>query len=154
MRLETFLQHGLQGYKKGRDFPASPNVSRLSPSLHFGEISPNRVWYAARAAGNGTDVEKFLSELAWREFSCSLLYYNPELPRKNLHASFDRFPRTENPEALRRWQQGMTGYPIVDAGMRELWQTGYMHNRVRMIVGSLAMMCLKEPHLLSISSLC
>lgn len=136
MRLETFLQHGLQGYREGRDYPARPNVSRLSPSLHFGEISPNRVWHAAKNHGNGRDIDHFLSELAWREFSYSLIRHHPDLPRTNLHASFDRFGWVENPAALRRWQNGMTGYPIVDAGMRELWQTGYMHNRVRMIVGS------------------
>ncbi|MBM3162390.1 MAG: deoxyribodipyrimidine photo-lyase [Chlorobi bacterium] len=135
-RLTTFLLHGLDGYREGRDFPSRPNVSRLSPSLHFGELSPNQVWYGAKAAGSGRDLDHFLGELGWREFSYSLLHDNPGLPKMNLQHSFDRFPWTENPEALRRWQQGMTGYPIVDAGMRELWQTGYMHNRVRMIAGS------------------
>jgi deoxyribodipyrimidine photo-lyase len=136
-RFELFLKHGLPGYREGRDYPARPNVSRLSPSLHFGEISPNTAWYAAQENGSGQeDLDHFLSELAWREFSYSLLYYNPELPETNLQASFDRFPWKNELEALQRWQQGMTGYPIVDAGMRELWQTGYMHNRVRMIAGS------------------
>lgn len=135
-RLQLFLEQGLNGYREGRDYPARPNVSRLSPSLHFGEISPNRVWHAVKKQGIGTDIDHFLSELAWREFSYSLIYHNPELPRTNLNGSFDTFPWTENPAALRRWQQGVTGYPIVDAGMRELWQTGYMHNRIRMVVGS------------------
>ncbi|WP_449258321.1 cryptochrome/photolyase family protein [Chlorobium limicola] len=135
-RLELFLKHGLPGYREGRDFPARPNVSRLSPSLHFGEISPNTVWYAAQENGSGQDLDHFLSELSWREFSYSLLYYNPELPAVNLDASFNRFPWIENHEALLRWQHGMTGYPIVDAGMRELRQSGYMHNRVRMVTGS------------------
>lgn len=135
-RLAIFLKHGLPGYREGRDFPARPNVSRLSPSLHFGEISPNQAWHGAIAAGSGIDLDHFQSELAWREFSYSLLYHNPELPRTNLNGSFDRFPWEENPAALMRWQQGLTGYPIVDAGMRELWQTGYMHNRIRMVAGS------------------
>ena len=82
------------------------------------------------------DVNHFLSELGWREFSYSLLYHWPELPRKNLQSKFDRFPWREDPVALESWKRGQTGYPIVDAGMRELWRTGYMHNRVRMIVGS------------------
>ena len=135
-RLQTFLRKGLHGYAEGRDFPARPNVSRLSPSLHFGELSPNQAWHAVRESGNGTDAEKFLSELAWREFSYCLLYDNPDLAENNLNALFNDFPWTENPQALHRWQQGMTGYPIVDAGMRELWQTGYMHNRIRMVAGS------------------
>lgn len=136
-RFELFLKHGLPGYREGRDYPARPNVSRLSPSLHFGEISPNTAWYAAQENGSGQeDLDHFLSELAWREFSYSLLYYNPELPAVNLDASFNRFPWIENHEALLRWQHGMTGYPIVDAGMRELRQSGYMHNRVRMVTGS------------------
>ena len=134
-RLETFLEYGLYGYKEGRDFPARPNISRLSPSLHFGEISPNQIWYAA-ISEISDDVDSFLSELAWREFSYSLLCSNPDLPHANLQRSFNAFPWAKNPESLRRWQRGLTGYPIVDAGMRELRQTGFMHNRVRMIVGS------------------
>jgi len=135
-RLDAFLQRGLPGYREGRDFPARPNVSRLSPCLHFGELSPNQVWYAAKESGSGQDLDHFLAELAWREFSYSLLFDHPDLPTQNLNRSFDRFPWIENHEALQRWQQGMTGYPLVDAGMRELWQTGYMHNRVRMVAGS------------------
>lgn len=134
--LQSFLETGLDGYKDGRNFPDQPHVSRLSPHLHFGEISPNTAWYGARQAGNSKDVQHFLSELGWREFSYSLLYHNPDLPRQNLQKKFDAFPWREDNDALQRWQHGRTGYPIVDAGMRELWQTGYMHNRVRMIVGS------------------
>ncbi len=135
-RLRDFLQEGLEDYKEGRNFPAKANVSRLSPHLHFGEISPHQVWHEIQRAGDDTNHEHFLSELAWREFSYALLYHNPELPKNNLQAKFDRFPWRDDSDLLARWQRGQTGCPIVDAGMRELWQTGYIHNRVRMIVGS------------------
>lgn len=135
-RLYKFLDHGVHHYKGGRDLPAKPHVSRLSPHLHFGEISPNQIWQAARAREENPHIDHFCSELGWREFSYSLLYYNHDLPQKNLQPKFDNFPWREDADALRCWQRGMTGYPIIDAGMRELWQTGYMHNRVRMIVGS------------------
>lgn len=138
--LKTFLENGLRGYKDGRNFPVRQNVSRLSPYLHFGEISPNDVWYAAKSAmiaeGCENDGEHFLSEIGWREFSNTLLYHFPNIPRHNLQKKFDAFPWRDDDAALASWQNGQTGYPIVDAGMRELWQTGYMHNRVRMIVGS------------------
>lgn len=136
-RLRAFIGKGLSSYKDGRDLPAEPYVSRLSPHLHFGEMSPNQIWHAVRQTGSNKGyVDKFSSEMAWREFSYSLLYYNPELPRKNLQEKFDRFPWQNNRRHLSAWQKGQTGVPVVDAGMRELRQTGYMHNRVRMIVGS------------------
>lgn len=139
-RFQAFLQDGLQGYKDGRNFPSLPNVSRLSPHLHWGEISPHQIWHATRDqfAGDGLsgDADNFLSEIGWREFSYSLLYHNPGLRRVNLQSKFDAFPWEDNPTALRAWQQGKTGYPIVDAAMRQLYQTGYMHNRLRMVVGS------------------
>ena len=135
-RLKQFIDEGLGDYKEGRNFPAKQNVSQLSPRLHWGEISPNQVWYDVQRVGTGINEDCLLSELGWREFSYSLLYHFPELPRKNLQTKFDDFPWRNNKKCLSHWQQGMTGYPIVDAGMRELWQTGYMHNRVRMIVGS------------------
>ena len=139
-RLDDFVRNGLAGYKEGRNFPAKQNVSRLSPHLHFGETSTNQAWYAVRdVADSGrleSDADNFLSELGWREFSHSLLYQFPELPRANLQAKFDGFPWADNPDHLAKWQRGQTGYPIVDAAMRELWQTGYMHNRLRMVVGS------------------
>ncbi|MEO6203665.1 MAG: deoxyribodipyrimidine photo-lyase [Nitrospirales bacterium] len=139
-RLKAFLKSGLKQYKEGRNYPSRNNVSRLSPHLHFGEISPNKVWHAAKqrmgVEGWRNDGETFLSELGWREFSHSLLFHFPDLPRKNLQKKFNTFPWRKDQKALKRWQQGQTGYPIVDAGMRELWETGYMHNRVRMIVGS------------------
>lgn len=135
-KLSNFLDEGIRGYKEGRNFPAKNNVSRLSPHLHFGEISPNQIWYAAIHIAKNQDRDCFLSEIAWREFSHSLLYFNQDLPTENLQKKFNAFPWCNDAQALRAWQRGLTGYPIVDAGMRELWQTGYMHNRVRMIVGS------------------
>ena len=140
-RLAAFINQDLLGYKDGRNFPALSNVSRLSPHLHWGELSPNTVWYAAKDrtdAGtiNQEDGDHFLSELGWREFSHALLYYFPGLPRRNLQSRFDKFAWKDDVDALHRWQRGQTGYPIVDAAMRQLWQTGYMHNRLRMIVGS------------------
>ena len=134
--LNKFLKVGIQNYKEGRNFPAKEYVSRLSPYLHFGEISPNQIWNKTKALRDDNNVDHFCSELGWREFSYSLLYYNPDLPRKNLQEKFDKFPWVEDEGKLKAWQRGLTGYPIVDAGMRELWETGYMHNRVRMIVGS------------------
>lgn len=137
-RLQQFLADGINNYREGRNRPDLRNVSRLSPHLHFGEVSPNQVWYAAAANGSEEpkDLEHFHSELGWREFSHNLLYHFPDLPYENLQRKFNRFPWREDSAALAKWQQGMTGLPIVDAGMRELWRTGYMHNRVRMIVGS------------------
>lgn len=139
-RLEDFFETGLTNYKEGRNFPAKKYVSRLSPYLQTGEISPHQIWDKAHQYesefGASKNLDHFKSELGWREFSYSLLYYNPKLPWKNLQSKFDAFPWKNDPELLAKWQKGQTGYPIVDAGMRELWQTGYMHNRVRMIVGS------------------
>lgn len=139
-RLDAFINNGLMGYKEGRNFPARKNVSRLAPHLHFGEISPNEAWYAIKTGMIANQCENdgahYLSELGWREFSNSLLYHFIDMPRANLQKKFDHFPWIEDHDALKAWQTGQTGYPIVDAGMRELWQTGYMHNRVRMIVGS------------------
>ena len=138
--LNSFLDSGLLNYKEGRNFPSQEFVSRLSPHLHFGEISPNEVWYRAKTKEGISGIEKslahFHSEFGWREFSYYLLYHFPDLPNKNFQEKFDIFPWQENEEFLALWQKGNTGYPIVDAGMRELWQTGYMHNRLRMIVGS------------------
>ena len=135
-RFQQFLDEGLSNYKKGRDEPALNCVSGMSPHLHFGEVSPNQLWYAVRSMGESVNIEHFCSELAWREFSYQLLYHNPNLPTENLQKKFDHFPWQQNAGHLAAWQRGQTGIPMVDAGMRELWQTGYMHNRVRMIVGS------------------
>ncbi len=134
--LQSFLDSGIEQYKHGRDFPALAAVSRLAPYLHFGELSPNQAWYALQNRESDDNSAHFRNELAWREFSYTQLYYHPDLGENNLQRKFDAFPWQQNAEALARWQQGQTGIPIVDAGMRELWQTGYMHNRVRMIVAS------------------
>ncbi|MEM8844037.1 MAG: deoxyribodipyrimidine photo-lyase [Pseudomonadota bacterium] len=135
-RLLNFVENGLTNYKKGRDFPSLDNVSKLSPHLHIGELSPSQVWYAAKTVQESDSQEHFLRELGWREFSYNLLYHFPSLPKSNLQAKFDTFPWLKNQKRLSAWQRGQTGYPLVDAGMRQLWQTGYMHNRVRMVVGS------------------
>lgn len=139
-RLKEFLDDGLNGYKEGRNFPNKNNVSRLSPYLHFGEISPNQAWHAAinsaLAKNHENDLDCFQSELGWREFLYHLLYHFPELPGANMNKKFDAFPWEQNKSYLLAWQKGQTGIPIIDAGLRELWQTGYMHNRVRMVVAS------------------
>jgi deoxyribodipyrimidine photo-lyase len=140
-RLKAFLNDGIAGYSGDRDRPDRNGTSRLSPHLRFGEISPRQVWHAARFAAAehprlSSDIDKFLSELGWREFCRHLLFDVPDLATRNLQPSFDAFPWKRNAKALRAWQRGLTGYPIVDAGMRELWHTGVMHNRVRMVVAS------------------
>ncbi len=140
-RLKGFLDHGIGDYATLRDRPDRDGTSKLSPHLRFGEISPRQVWHAANFAAArkpaiANDVAKFLSELGWREFSRHLLFDLPQLAEKNLQPSFDAFPWRNDRKALRAWQRGLTGYPIVDAGMRELWHTGIMHNRVRMVVAS------------------
>jgi deoxyribodipyrimidine photo-lyase len=140
-RLRQFLNSGVAGYSTERDRPDRQGTSRLSPHLRFGEISPRQVWHAARFAAAehpklAGDIDKFLSELGWREFCWHLLFDVPDLAERNLQPSFDAFPWKADTKALRAWKRGQTGYPIVDAGMRELWRTGTMHNRVRMVVAS------------------
>ncbi|WP_420420884.1 cryptochrome/photolyase family protein [Simkania sp.] len=135
-KFQTFLSKGLRYYKEGRDFPAQNAVSRLSPHLHFGEISPHQIWSVVNSLKQDHNTCSFLSELGWREFSYYLLYHFPTLPTQNFQSKFDHFPWKWDSPHLKQWQTGTTGFPIVDAGMRELWQTGYMHNRVRMIVAS------------------
>lgn len=140
--LKRFLQHGLALYAKERDRPDHLGTSRLSPHLHFGGISPRRVWHAVRRAAMRlpkirSDVaEPFLRQLIWREFAAYLLYHFPHTPEEPLRPKFNEFPWRDDHLLLAAWQRGRTGYPIVDAGMRQLWETGWMHNRVRMIVGS------------------
>ena len=139
--LDHFLENGIRDYKDGRDVPSKNSVSRLSPHLHFGEISPHQVWHAAKHYALSHNLEsqldKFHAELGWREFSHSLLYNFHQLPEQNWNSKFDHFPWADiDDDKLNAWKHGMTGYPMVDAGMRELWATGYMHNRVRMVVGS------------------
>ena len=141
-RLDSFVGEALAGYADGRDRPDRDGTSRLSPYLHWGEISPVQCWTAIRSAmaeANGRldrPGEKFLSELLWREFSYHLLHHWPDLPSQAFQAKFDNFPWRDDPQALAAWQRGETGYPIIDAGMRQLWATGYMHNRARMITAS------------------
>ena len=139
-RLDAFLAGALSGYATQRDRPDIEATSRLSPHLHLGEIGPRQVWKAAIAAaqsrGQETNTDKFLAEVGWREFSHHLLYHFPHLPERNYKESFDAFPWDDNEANFRKWCRGQTGYPIVDAGMRELWTTGFMHNRVRMVAAS------------------
>lgn len=140
-RLADFITHHVDHYAGKRDIPIHDATSRLSPHLHFGEISPWRLWRVAQEAKLNPacdihSVDKFLTELGWREFSHHLLYHFPQLPDTPFKQEFKDFPWQQDEEALMRWQRGLTGYPIVDAGMRELWRSGYMHNRVRMIVAS------------------
>ncbi len=130
-RFDDFLDGELEDYAEARDVPSLDATSKMSPSLHFGEVSPNQLWWSCYPKH-----KRFLTELAWREFSYSLLYEYPDLGRKNIQSKFDAFPWKKSQKFLEAWQQGKTGFPIVDAGMRELWETGYMHNRVRMIVAS------------------
>ncbi|MEM1286739.1 MAG: deoxyribodipyrimidine photo-lyase [Pseudomonadota bacterium] len=140
--LDRFLAEGLDLYDTKRDFPAVTATSRMSPHFKFGEISPRAAWHAAEVSPASRDaIFKFQQELLWREFSYHLMFHYPDIGTENYQPKFDRFPwanhHTEPAKShLRAWQRGQTGYPIVDAGMRELWTTGYMHNRVRMIVGS------------------
>ena len=134
IKLDGFLQNGINDYEEGRNRPDKLNTSRLSPHIHFGEISVARI--ASYLDLNDHNHERYYSELVWREFSYNLLFYNTKLPKQNLQTKFDNFPWLNNKNELKKWQKGLTGFPIIDAGMRELWETGYMHNRVRMIVGS------------------
>ena len=135
-KFDNFLDSGLSGYKEERNYPFKKNVSRLSPHLHFGEISPHQIWYSLTENKSDKDVDHFLSELGWREFSNYLLYHFPSLDEINFLRKFDNFPWNFSKQLYLAWTKGKTGYPIVDAGMRELWETGYIHNRVRMIVAS------------------
>ncbi|MGO4704200.1 deoxyribodipyrimidine photo-lyase [Microvirga sp. 2MCAF38] len=139
--LAAFIDRALHGYAENRERPGIEGTSRLSPHLRFGEISPRQIWHtvtsASAALGGVTgDVEKFLSEVIWREFCYQQLFYNPDLATRSHDSRFAQFHWSTNAANLEAWQRGTTGYPIVDAGMRQLWQTGWMHNRVRMIVAS------------------
>jgi deoxyribodipyrimidine photo-lyase len=139
----------LPRYQSLRDRPDFDATSRLSPHLHFGEASARQVWHAARRlgvrAGSYAGAEALLRQLFWRDFSSYLLFHFPRLPDTPLRGEFAHFPWAEDASALRAWQQGRTGYPIVDAGMRQLWATGWMHNRVRMIAASFLVKHLLQP---------
>jgi deoxyribodipyrimidine photo-lyase len=133
--LEAFVAERLRGYKASRDLPAGDETSRLSPRLHFGELDIRRVW---KACGGGDPSQKggYLGELGWRDFGVHVLHHFPSTVAEPLDARFKAFRWRKDPKGLKAWQQGMTGYPLVDAGMRQLWKTGWMHNRVRMVVAS------------------
>jgi deoxyribodipyrimidine photo-lyase len=132
-RLETFVARAAR-YDERRNLPSCEGTSMLSPHLHFGEVSPATAWHAVADAGGSVDV--FLSELGWRDYAQNLILQCPDYGARNGRAAFDALPWRDAPEELAAWQQGRTGYPIVDAGMRQLWHTGWMHNRVRMIAAS------------------
>ncbi len=138
-RLERFLASGFSTYDRDRDIPGHASTSMLSPHLHWGEISPRRVWLAAGHAApkGGKFLQSFLNEMLWREFSAYLLWHHPHLPEEPLRAEFAAMPWRDDAEAEAAWRRGETGIPIVDAGMRQLWRWGWMHNRVRMIAASL-----------------
>ncbi|RLK46297.1 deoxyribodipyrimidine photo-lyase [Alkalispirillum mobile] len=150
-RLEAFTAEALPRYHQARDLPAEPGTSRLSPALHFGELSPRQIWWqvvAAREDGAPEQAsETFLSEVGWREFAHHLLWHHPDLADQPVDPRFADFPWREDPgdEWLNAWQAGRTGIPLVDAGMRELWRTGWMHNRVRMVTGSFLVKHLRLP---------
>jgi deoxyribodipyrimidine photo-lyase len=141
-KLDRFLDELVRDYPEGRDYPAREVTSHLSPHLAFGEISPRQVWHAALAMaqhepGKAGQVEKFLSELAWRDFNINQLYHREDISTVPMVEKYAGMPWRRSEKDLTAWQMGETGIPIVDAGMRELWETGFMHNRVRMIVASL-----------------
>lgn len=142
-RLRRLLAEGLPGYPADRDHPGREGVSRLSPHLRWGEIGPRQVWHAAaravQRAGQpawARGAEAFLRQLGWREFAYHLLWHFPDTPEHPLRAPFERFPWRQDAAAWRAWRRGLTGYPFVDAGLRQLWATGWLHNRARMVVGS------------------
>ncbi len=135
--LQRFINRSLDSYASQRDRPDLPATSALSPHLRFGEIGPRQIWHAVHALGAPSrDTEKFLAELGWREFSYHLLAQHADLPDRPLRREFAVFPWRDDAALLQHWQRGQTGFPIVDAGMRQLWSSGWMHNRVRMVVAS------------------
>ena len=154
-QLEIFLDAAVLQYDTGRDRPAVRGTSQLSPHLHFGEISPRQIWHALaqRAVASTPDAaqrmgwrgSQYVTELGWREFAHHLLFHFPHTPLEPLRTEFTRFPWAQDAAALRAWQQGRTGVPLIDAGLRELWATGWMHNRVRMIVASFLVKNLRLP---------
>jgi deoxyribodipyrimidine photo-lyase len=142
-QLDRFVEQAMHGYAQDRDRPDLLGTSRLSPYLHFGEISPRQVWHRVQDAvrvlgrtGKALGAEAYLRELGWREFAHHVLYHFPHTTTQPLRPDFAAFPWRDERQSLRAWQRGRTGYPLVDAGMRELWTTGWMHNRVRMVVAS------------------
>jgi deoxyribodipyrimidine photo-lyase len=135
-RGRAFLRGAVRRYDTGRDLPGQDLTSMLSPHLHWGEISPGSLWHALHRRPPDRAAQTFADELIWRDFAGYLLWHHPSLPDRPLRNEFENLPWRHDPAGLRAWQRGQTGIPIVDAGMRQLWQTGWMHNRVRMVVAS------------------
>lgn len=138
---DHFLMNSINKYDESRNIPSIDGTSKLSSHLAFGEISVRQIWHDVLQRqiydkSSNEDLNRYLSEIGWREFSYYQLYHFPKLPKENFNPRFDNFRWNKQNSQLQSWQQGLTGYPLVDAGMRELWQTGYMHNRVRMVVAS------------------
>jgi deoxyribodipyrimidine photo-lyase len=152
-RLKRFCADGLADYPRTRDLPAVDGVSRLSPHLHFGELTPRQVWYAVqtaadtrRSSGLARAAAAYLRQIGWREFAFHVLHHWCDTPEQPLRPAFAQFPWRKNyAELLQAWQRGQTGYPLIDAGMRELWASGWMHNRVRMVVASFLVKNLRIP---------
>jgi deoxyribodipyrimidine photo-lyase len=138
LMLERFLERRMAGYASARDFPGVEGTSRLSPHLHFGEIGPRQVWYAAEdaALGAAEGADSYLRQLGWREFAHHILYHFPRVPEEPFRPEFGRFPWEDDPVGLAAWKAGATGFPLVDAGMRQVVAEGWMHNRVRMVAAS------------------
>ena len=135
--LKDLLENKIKDYGTNRDIPSINGTSRLSPYLKFGQVHVNTIWKkCSDLKSKGIGYRKYINELGWREFSHSLINYFPEFLKGNFRKEFDKFPWVKNEKFLKAWKKGMTGYPIVDAGMRELYETGWMHNRIRMVVGS------------------
>ena len=135
-RLHDFLAATVSAYKTGRNLPGEDGTSRLSAHLHWGEVSARQVWDAGRALPTGEGLDTFLGEILWREFSAYLLWHHPTMPEAPLRPAFDKLPFRDDKPEFAAWRRGQTGVPIVDAGLRQLWQVGWMHNRVRMIAAS------------------
>jgi len=136
---DNFLSNIIDDYEENRNIPSIDGTSKLSPYLTFGEISVRQIWhdaYQLKTLNNNKSLDRFLNEIGWREFSYYQLFHFPDLPNHNFNPKFNHFAWEDNKKHLIAWQKGMTGYPLVDAGLRELWNTGYMHNRVRMVVAS------------------
>lgn len=134
--LGVFLKSSISNYHKDRDIPSIKGTSQLSAALHWGQIGPREIMAALRAQPNSEGKHKYVHELAWREFAYYILYHFPETVEHPFKMEFNEFPWRNNDSERLAWQKGKTGYPIIDAGMRQLWQTGWMHNRVRMLVAS------------------
>lgn len=134
--LKTFIENNIEPYAKDRDFPAENGTSLLSAFLRSGQISSKQIWHEVTKSCSGEGAVKFLAELGWRDFAWSVLWQYPDLDHRNLRSEFDAMPWHRDPEALQRWKEGKTGYPFIDAGMRALWQTGFMPNRLRMVTAS------------------